>query len=54
MTLHFSKRAEVVDQGRSNRSRLVVLAAKAGLGQDETRQQFPRIGNFLSARTERE
>jgi Ca2+-transporting ATPase len=36
-------------KGDPTEAALVVLAAKAGLGQDETRQQFPRIGNFLSS-----
>lgn len=33
-------------KGDPTEAALVVLAAKAGLGQDETRQQFPRIGEF--------
>jgi P-type Ca2+ transporter type 2C len=33
-------------KGDPTEAALVVLAAKAGLGQDETRQQSPRIGEF--------
>ncbi|HXV78571.1 MAG TPA: HAD-IC family P-type ATPase, partial [Candidatus Binatia bacterium] len=33
-------------KGDPTEAALVVLAAKAGLGQDETRKQFPRIGEF--------
>jgi Ca2+-transporting ATPase len=33
-------------KGDPTEAALVVLAAKAGLGQDETRQQFPRIGEL--------
>ena len=33
-------------KGDPTEAALVVLAAKAGLGQEETRQQFPRIGEF--------
>jgi Ca2+-transporting ATPase len=33
-------------KGDPTEAALVVLAAKAGLGQDQTRQQFPRIGEF--------
>jgi len=33
-------------KGDPTEAALVVLAAKAGLGQDETRQQFPRIGEI--------
>jgi Ca2+-transporting ATPase len=42
----FEERGKWSIKGDPTEAALVVLAAKAGLGQEETRQQFPRIGEF--------
>lgn len=42
----FEERGKWSIKGDPTEAALVVLAAKAGLGQDEIRQQFPRIGEF--------
>jgi P-type Ca2+ transporter type 2C len=42
----FEERGKWSIKGDPTEAALVVLAAKAGLGQEESRQQFPRIGEF--------